>query len=187
MHRPQRIILAITGATGMIYVSSLLRILEQAAVAVHAIISDAGETVLKIEAGIRPAELPGIENWFSQNDFTAPMASGSARYDAMVILPCTMGTLGAVAGGYCANLIHRAADVTLKERRPLILATRETPLNRTHLANMLKVHDAGGTIFPPTPSFYHRPGSIEEMALQYAARLCDMLNVDSDLLKRWGE
>ena len=126
MQQAEQIILAITGATGMLYVPPFLKILEENMVAVDAVISDAGRKVMKLELGMEPSNL--IENWFAIDDFTAPVASGSSLYDAMVILPCTVGTMGAIANGYCGNLIHRAADVTLKERRPLILAVRETPL-----------------------------------------------------------
>jgi flavin prenyltransferase len=133
-----------------------------------------------------PEALPSVERWFAIDDFTAPMASGSSLYDAMIVLPCTVGTLGAIAGGYSGNLIHRAADVTLKERRPLILAVRETPLNRTHLTNMLRVHEAGAIIFPPMPSFYHKPDSLEAMARHYAGRLCDQLGLQVGDMKRWG-
>lgn len=187
MKQIERLILAVTGATGMVYVQPFLDILKRANVEIHGIISDAGRKVLLFESGIEPSELEGIQRWFGIEEFTAPVASGSSRYDAMVILPCTMGTMGAIANGYSGNLIHRTADVTLKERRPLILAVRETPLNRTHLHNMLKLHDAGATIFPPMPSFYHKPGSIEEMAYQFAGRLCDQLGVGAEGLKRWGE
>lgn len=187
MRQVERIILAITGATGMLYVPSFLDILQEEGICVHAVISDAGRKVLKLETGMEPSTLTGIERWFGIDEFTAPIASGSSSYDAMVILPCTAGTLGAIAGGYSGNLIHRAADVTLKERRPLILAVRETPLNRTHLKNMLSVHDAGATIFPPMPSFYHHPESIEAMARQYAGRICDQLGIFVPGMKRWGE
>ena len=187
MKQVERIILAITGATGMLYVPPFLEILQQANVKVHAIISSAGCKVLKLESGLNPTDLDGIERWFEIDEFTAPVASGSSRYDGMVILPCTVGTLGAIANGFSGNLIHRSADVALKERRPLILAVRETPLNRTHLKNMLAMHDAGATIFPPMPSFYHKPESIEAMARQYAGRLCDQLGISAPGLKRWGE
>lgn len=182
----ERIILAITGATGIVYLFPFLEHLQNAGVTVHAIISNAGRQVLKLEAGLDPSGLPGIDRWFGIDEFTAAPASGSSRYDAMVILPCTMGTLGAIANGHSGNLIHRAADVTLKERRPLVLAARETPLNRNHLHNMLQLHDAGAVIFPLMPSFYHKPGSIEEMAGQFAGRICDQLGVEVPGLKRWG-
>jgi 4-hydroxy-3-polyprenylbenzoate decarboxylase len=186
MEKPEQIILAVTGATGMLYVPVLLKMLQQNSVEVHAIISDAGRQVLRLELDMDPAGLPGVARWFDLNDFTAPAASGSSLYDAMLVLPCTMGTLGAIAGGYCGNLIHRAADVTLKERRPLLLACRETPLNRTHLKNMLTLTDAGAVIFPPMPSFYHRPETLEDMAAHFAGRLCDHLGIQASGMKRWG-
>ncbi|MDW7771772.1 MAG: UbiX family flavin prenyltransferase [Desulfobulbaceae bacterium] len=185
MKNAELIILAITGATGMVYVPPFLRILNENGVRVHGIISDAGRKVLRIELGMEPSGLPGVERWFGVDEFTAPAASGSSLYDALVILPCTVGTMGAIANGYCANLIHRAADVTLKERRPLILAVRETPLNRTHLHNMLALTDAGAIIFPPMPSFYHKPGSLEDMANHFAGRLCDHLGIKASGMKRW--
>ena len=186
MKPAERIILAITGATGMLYLEPLLNFLGTHQVTVHAVISDAGRQVLQLESGKQPADLPNIEGWFAIDDFTAPMASGSSLYDAMIILPCTTGTLGSIAGGSSGNLIHRAADVSLKERRPLLLAVRETPLNRTHLTNMLRVHDAGAIIFPPMPSFYQKPRNLEEMAQNFAGRLCDQIGIRVSGMKRWG-
>ena len=186
MKQAKRMILAITGATGMIYTLSFLEILRSQNITVHGVISDAGRKVMKLETGLEPDDLDGIERWFAIDEFTAPIASGSSRYDAMVILPCTVGSMGAIAHGFSGNLIHRAADVTLKEGRPLLLAVRETPLNRTHLQNMLMLHDAGATIFPPMPSFYHKPTTIEELAAQFAGRLCDHLGISAPGQKRWG-
>jgi 4-hydroxy-3-polyprenylbenzoate decarboxylase len=103
----------------------------------------------------------------------------------MVVLPCTMGSLGAIANGNARNLIHRAADVILKEKKPLLLAVRETPLNRIHLENLLKVHDAGATVCPPMPAFYHHPKSLEEMATFFAGRLADLIGIEVAGLKRW--
>jgi flavin prenyltransferase len=186
MNQSKRIILAITGATGMLYLEPLLTLLREHGATVHGVISDAGRKVLQLEQGVAPEALPNIERWFAIDDFTAPMASGSSLYDAMIVLPCTVGTLGAIAGGYSGNLIHRAADVTLKERRTLILAVRETPLNRNHLTNMLRAHEAGAVIFPPMPSFYQKPDSLEAMARHYAGRLCDQLGIRAGDMKRWG-
>ena len=186
MKPAERIILAITGATGMLYLEPLLALLGERKVTVHAVISDAGRQVLRLELGKQPEDLPNIERWFACDDFTAPMASGSSLYDAMIILPCTTGTLGAIAAGYSGNLIHRAADVSLKERRPLLLAVRETPFNRTHLTNMLRLHEAGAIIFPPMPSFYQKPRDLEEMARNFAGRLCDQIGIHISGLKRWG-
>ena len=182
---PRRIILAITGATGMLYVSAFLHLLAGQNIEVDAIISNCGKKVLKLEKDLRYQDLPGIRRWYAVDDFTAPVASGSSCYDAMVILPCTTGTLGAIAGGYSGNLIHRAADVSLKERRPLILAVRETPLNRTHLTNMLALLDAGAVICPPMPSFYLRPADLEAMAGQFAGRICDQIGLRVPDLPRW--
>ena len=183
----QRIILGITGATGMLYVPAFLKLLSQCSLEVHGIVSESGSSVLRIELGIAKEALPLVSHWFAPEDFSAPPASGSAPYDAMVILPCTVGSLAAIASGFCGNLIHRCADVTLKERRPLILAVRETPLNRTHLKNMLTVNDAGAILCPPMPSFYTKPQNLEEMALSYAARICDLLEIPvaPGTIKRW--
>ncbi len=180
----KKVLLAITGATGMLYVQELLSLLAGRQVAVDAVISASGRQVLALELSLQPEDLSGVDRWFSVDDFTAPAASGSCRYSAMVILPCTMGTLGAVAGGFSGNLIHRAADVALKEQWPLVLAVRETPLNRTHLKNMLSVREAGGIICPPMPSFYLRPETLSEMARNFAARICDQIGVQVDV-PRW--
>ncbi len=180
-----RLILAITGATGMLYVVEFARLLGELGVEVHGIVSEAGRKVLELEQGMAPEELAGVDHWYSIRDFTAPMASGSSPYQAMVILPCTAGTLGAIAGGYSGNLIHRAADVTLKERRPLLLCFRETPLNRTHIRNMLTLHDAGATICPLMPSFYQKPDDFQAMALHFGGRLCDQLGIAVPGLSRW--
>ncbi len=185
MNQTKKIILAITGATGMLYVVELLGLLQQQSIEVHAIISDSGCKVLDLELGKKTAELQGVSHWFAIGDFTAPMASGSCRYDAMIVLPCTVGTLGAVAAGFSGNLIHRAADVSLKERRPLLLAVRETPFNRTHIVNMMTVHDAGAIICPPMGSFYNKPKDLQEMARNFAARVCDQIGIETTGLKRW--
>ena len=124
----QRLILGVTGATGMLYVPALLDLLAAQDIEVHGIASEAGRKVLGLELGLTPPQLPQVSRWFEPDDFTAPPASGSAPYDAMVVLPCTVSSLAAIAGGICGNLLHRCADVTLKERRPLVLAVRETHL-----------------------------------------------------------
>ena len=189
MGKGKRIILGITGATGMLYVPTFLQMLAQQQVEVHGIISDAGRKVLRFEQGIEPEHLPLVSRWFAHDDFFAPPASGSTRYDAMVVLPCSMGSLAAIAHGFCGNLLHRCADVTLKERRPLVLVVRETPLNRTHLSNMLAVHDAGAIICPPMPSFYHHPKGLSDLTRHFSARLFDLLGVqvtDTDV-GRWQD
>lgn len=181
----KRIIVGITGASGSIILPHFLKILRQAGVETHAIISDAGKIVIEHETGSGPEKLEHISFWHDLNNMAAPMSSGSSRFDAMVILPCSMGTLASVAHGYSKNLIHRAADVTLKERRPLLLAIRETPLSRIHIENMLKAHDAGATICPIMPSFYHNFDTVDAMAFSFATRLADLLGIEAADAVRW--
>ncbi len=180
----KKIIVAITGASGSIYAQEFLQLVAGEDVEVHGLISSAGSKVLGLELGLDVSELTGVTAWYDSADFTSPMASGSAGYDAMAILPCSMGTLAAIAGGLSQNLIHRAADVMLKERLPLVLAVRETPLNRTHLKNMLAVHDAGATICPAMPALYHQPDSISTMARNFAARIAGLVGVEVEY-PRW--
>lgn len=180
-----KILLGVTGATGMLFLNAFLEALSKVEITVHGICSDAGRDVLAMEQGLAPEKLPKVSKWFAVSDIGASPASGSSNYRAMAILPCTMGTLGAIAGGLSCNLIHRAADVTLKERRPLVLAVRETPLNRTHLQNMLSVYDAGGIICPTMPSYYLKPKTLEEAAETYVWRLADQLGIDIPDRKRW--
>ncbi len=182
----KKIILAITGASGSLYAVSFLKLLQEADVAVHGIISDAGRLVLQHELSLTPDDLQQyVAAWHAVDNMAAPVASGSGSFDAMVVLPCTMGSLGAIANGTARNLIHRAADVMLKENKPLLLAVRETPFNRIHLENMLKVHAAGATVCPPMPSFYHHPESLEDVAAFIAGRLADLLGIEAAGLKRW--
>ena len=181
----KKIVLAITGATGAVYALEFLKICQSLEVEVHGLLSEAGEQVLGLELGMSRADLdPYVARWHDVHDFAAPMSSGSSDFSGMAVLPCTMGSLAAIANGICGNLIHRAADVMLKERRPLVLAVRETPLNKTHLTNMLKAHEAGAIICPPMPALYHRPQSIEEMACLFAGRVADLLGIKVDL-PRW--
>jgi len=180
-------ILAITGASGALFALEFMKLLHSYHVKLHGVISDAGRRVLKLELDCLPEDLHEyVTQWHDVYDFAAPMASGSSEYGGMVVLPCTMGTLAAIANGISGNLIHRAADVTLKEKRPLLLAVRETPLNRTHLLNMLKVHDAGAVICPPMPALYHHPENLTEMAAVFAGRLCGLLGMDVPNQKRWS-
>jgi len=182
----KKIILAITGATGSLYAVELLKVLEGLEVEVHGLLSESGEQVLQLEMGMGRKDLDRyVARWHDIHDFAAPMSSGSSGFAAMVVLPCTMGSLASIANGICGNLIHRAADVMLKERRPVVLAVRETPLNRTHLANMLKAHEAGAIICPPMPAFYHKPNDFEEMARFYAGRVAELIGFEIETLPRW--
>jgi len=181
----KKIVVAITGASAMVFLHSFLQILEKEEIEVHGICSESGEKVLQLERGISCTDLPAVSKWFDSKDFAAPPASGSAGYDAMVVLPCSMGTLASIAAGISSTLVHRAADVILKENKKLILVTRETPLNRTHLKNMLAAHDAGATICPPHPGYYLNPNTIEEAATTFSWRLGDQLGLQMKGRKRW--
>jgi 4-hydroxy-3-polyprenylbenzoate decarboxylase len=185
---PRRIIVAITGATGAIYGVQLLRRLHAApGVETHLVISDAATLTLHQEVGLQRRDVEALAHVVHRNrDIGASIASGSFRTDGMVIAPCSMKTLAAVAHGLSDNLIARAADVVLKERRRLILMVRETPFNLAHLRNMTAVTEMGGIVFPPLPSFYHRPATIAEMVDHTVARVMDLLGVTNDLAPRWG-
>lgn len=184
---PKKILVAVTGASGMLYLQSFLRIIQYLDLVVHGICSEAGAKVLGMEKGLIPHELPAVTTWFDCRDFAAPPASGSSGYDAMLVVPCSMGTLAAIAAGMSANLIQRSADVMLKERKDLVLVVRETPLNRTHLTNMLAAHEAGAVICPPMPGFYLQPASLEEAADTFSWRLADQVGIAVPGRRRWGE
>ena len=130
---------------------------------------------------------PALINVYSKDQWTAPPASGSSVADAMVVCPCTMGSLASIAVGSSDNLIHRAADVAIKERRTLILVPRETPFSSIHLENMLKLSRLGVVILPPNPGFYHGVESVDQMVDFIVARILDQLGIDNDLSPRWGE
>ncbi len=182
----KKIILAITGASGALYAVEFLKLMREVSVDVHGIISEAGEQVLQLELGYSYDALNGyVVTWHHIKNFAAPMSSGSSRFDAMVILPCSMGTLASVAHGISGNLIHRAADVMLKEKRTLLIAPRETPLNLTHLSNMRKVHEAGAIVCPPMPSFYLKPETLTEMARNFAGRVADLIGLAVPDMLRW--
>lgn len=198
-----KICLALTGASGMPYGLRLLECLLAAGCAVQLLYSQAAQVVARQEMAFelpgRPAEaraalldrlaLPadarlevfGREEWF------APVASGSNPPKAMVVCPCSMGTLAAIAAGLSDNLIERAADVVLKERRPLVLVPRETPFSTLHLENMLRLSRAGAIILPPNPGFYHHPQSLDDLVDFVVARVLDQLGVPHALMTRWGE
>ena len=183
-----KLLIGVTGASGMIFLKAFADLCrQQKDLLVHGICSDAGRDVIKMELGREATTLDGVDQWFAADDFFAPPASGSADYQAMVILPCSMGTLGAISSGLSINLIHRAADVLLKERKKVVLGVRETPLNRTHLTNMLALHDAGAVICPPMPSYYFRPKTMEEAATSYGWRVMDQLGIEMPGRKRWGQ
>ena len=193
--------LAITGASGVAYGLRLLEVLLAQRVRVQLVISNPGRIVIAEETDLRlpskPQEIcsifntrfnahPGDLQVYGREDWFAPMASGSNPPDAMVICPCTTGTLAEIAAGTSRSLIERAADVALKEKRRLILLVRETPFSTIHLQNMLRLTEAGAVIMPANPGFYHRPQSIEDVVDYMVARVLDHLELEHELMPRWG-
>lgn len=198
-------IVALCGASGSIYGIRLLKALLERACHVIAIISEGGIRVMEYELGFKKNndfagflkdslrnqgvnfhEKSSLEV-FHQNDFSAPPASGSFFHSGMAISPCSMKTLAGIASGFADNLITRSADVCLKEKRPLILVLRETPFSMIHLQNMTRLAEAGAVIMPACPSFYSMPSCIDELADTVIARILDHLNIEHDLVKRWGK
>ena len=186
--RPRRIVVAITGATGAVYGVRLLQRLQAVdGVESHLVISDAASLTLHQEVGMQRRDVEALAHVVHKNrEIGASIASGSFQTDGMVIAPCSMKTLAAVAHGLADNLVARAADVILKERRRLVLMVRETPLNLAHLRNMTAVTEMGGIVFPPLPSFYHRPASIDEMVDQTLDRVLDLLGIENTAAPRWS-
>lgn len=195
----KKIIVAICGASGAVYGLRLLKALLARPVHVHLSISPSGRKVMRHETAYEGDEFKTFLNEYGcrfhaaarldvhdPDDLFAPPASGSFRHDGMVIAPCSMKTLGAIASGLAEGLIGRAADVCLKEKRPLILLTRESPLSVVHLENMGRAAAAGATIMPPCPGFYYRPETIDDLVDHTVARALDHLNIEHDLVKQWG-
>ena len=180
------LIVAITGCSGVIYGVRLLEACRKLGIETDLIVSQAAEKLLELELDktIKDIRKLATRN-YSQDDLAAPLASGSVKTDGMVIAPCSMKTLGAIASGIADNLITRAADVTLKEGRPLVLVPRETPLNLIHLENMVKLKRAGATILPAMPGFYHKPKEISELIDFIVGRILDVLGVEHKLYQRW--
>jgi flavin prenyltransferase len=186
--RPRRIIVALTGATGAVYGVRLLQQLQATpGIETHVIVSDAAALTVHQEMGMQRKDVEALADVaHKQRDVGASIASGSFQSDGMIVAPCSMKTLAAVALGLSDNLIARAADVVLKERRRLVLMVRETPFNLAHLRNMTSVTEMGGIIFPPLPSFYHHPQSIAEMVDHTVARVIDLFGIPHTLAPRWG-
>ena len=184
----RKIVIAITGASGAIYAKLLLEklLLLHAQIEDQAVVmSDNAKQVWEYELGNRDFEKLPVK-FYAKTDFMAPFASGSARFDTMVIIPCSMGTLGRIASGVSDDLVTRAADVILKERRRLILVARDTPLNLIHIRNMATVTEAGGIICPAVPSFYSQPKTIEDVAMTVVNRVIDLIGLENDSY-RWSE
>lgn len=200
MDKKLPLIVAVTGASGTAYAVRFCRALTELAIPFQLILSDAAREVWRFEMG-RPlgrtpyevrqtlAETFGGDDFtlFDVHSLTAPPASGSVKSAGMVVIPCSMGTLAHIAGGLADNLIHRAADVVLKEHRPLVIVPREAPLSAIHLENMLKLARLGAHVIPASPGFYHHPRSIDDLVDFVVARVLDALGIDHSISRRWDE
>jgi len=185
----KRIILAVTGASGMPYAVALAKeISGDPTLELHLILSDAARKVLELESDVTADELIAMaHSAYPQDDLAAGPASGSWRHLGMIVCPCSMASLAAIANGLGSNLIHRAADVALKEGRKLVLVPRETPFNEIHLRNLLAAKQAGADILPASPGFYSKPKTIDDLTGFIAARALDLLNIPHTLSKRWKD
>ncbi|MGF7118407.1 UbiX family flavin prenyltransferase [Methanobacterium oryzae] len=180
------IVIAITGASGVIYGVRLLEVLKKLGEYTALVVTDPAKIILEYELGLKEEELKELADvYYDPKDLTASINSGSCRFNSMVIVPCTMKTLSAIATGYASNAITRGADVSLKERRKLVLVPRETPLRSVHLENMLKISNEGGIILPAMPAFYHNPKNIDELTNFVVGKILDALEIDNNLFKRW--
>jgi len=187
-----RLVVGITGASGAKYGVRLLEVLKdkdkvKTDVKVHLILSEAAKKIIKLEMDIGPDDVYGLASSFYENDdFEAPVSSGSYEFDGEIVVPCSAKTLSSIANGFSDSLISRVADVCLKEERKLVLVPRETPLSLIHCENMLRVKKAGATILPASPAFYHGPKDISDLIDFIVGRILDCYNIEHDLYRRWG-
>lgn len=198
---PQKLVIGITGASGACYAAGLIRFLAGREDEINIIFSETAKIVWQEELNIAIRSVDSCEQTvieklgidgkrvkiLENNDFNAPICSGSHSPKAMIIIPCSMGTLGRIATGVSQNLIERVADVVLKEGRKLIVVPRETPLNRIHLKNMLHINEAGGIILPAVPAYYHQPKSLDEIIDFVIGKVLDQLEISHNLFRRWKE
>lgn len=188
MTSPKRMIVGISGASGIIYGIQLLKTLRELEIETHLVISKAGEITRACETDVTSQELKQLANFYYHTDnFAAPIASGSFKTMGMIVAPCSMKSLAEIAQSSSSNLLTRAADVVLKERRKLVLLVREFPLNAGHLKNMLAVTEMGGIIAPPVPAFYTKPNTLDDMVVQTIGRTLDLFDIETYNFPRWGE
>lgn len=182
-----RLVVGVTGASApRLAVHLLTALRELGTVETHLVISRAAHQTIALETGLRPAQVAALADVSHRpTDLAAPIASGSFPTLGMAVVPCSMKTLAGIAHGYTDDLLTRAADVTLKERRPLVLVARETPLNLIHLRNMVAVTEAGATVLPPMPAFYHQPTCIDDLLAHLSGKVLDQFGVSHDLFRRW--
>lgn len=188
MMKKQRMIVGISGATGFVYAIKLLELLRQLNIETHLVVTKTGHLTRTFETEISKEQLEKMADYsYSINDLAAPIASGSFRTMGMIVAPCSIRSLGEIATGVTSNLLTRAADVVLKERRRLVLLVREFPLHSGHLKSMLAVTEMGGIIAPPAPAFYTRPTTLDDIVAQTAGRTLDLFDLDAGNFPRWGE
>lgn len=182
------LIIGISGASGVIYGFELLRVLQNLSIHRHLIITAAGKLNFQLETDYSVPEVEKTASVvYDDANLTAPIASGSFLSAGMVVIPCSIKTLSAISNSYSASLLVRAADVTLKERRPLVLVVRETPLHQGHLELMQRAASLGAVILPPMPAFYHRPQTIQDLINQTLGKVLDCFQIPHQLFRRWGE
>jgi flavin prenyltransferase len=180
------IIVGLSGASSVIYGIRLLEVLKEKKIETDLIISENAEKLIQIETGRSVADVKKMATRVhGYEDMTPAVASGSRHYDGMIIMPCSMRTIAGIASGYAENLMLRAADVTLKQRRPLVLVARETPLNLIHLRNMVTVTEAGAVVMPASPAFYHKPKSVDDMIDHLVGKVLDLFRIEHDLYEKW--
>jgi len=184
----KRVIVGISGASGSVLAVRLLEFLKGKGIETHLIVTDTAKKILEHETGRKVEDLENMATEsYKNSDFFASVASGSFKTDGMVIIPCSMKTLAGVANGFSENLLLRTADVCLKERRKLILVTRETPLSHVHIENMEKATRAGAVIMPPVISYYNKPESLHDIENQIVGKVLDALGIENDLIQRWKD
>jgi 4-hydroxy-3-polyprenylbenzoate decarboxylase len=182
-----RLVVAISGASGAVYGIRALQILNRAGVETHLILTDAALQTIRLETDCEKSDVEGLATYVHKvDDVTSRIASGSFLTDGMLVIPCSMKTLAGIASGYSDNLLLRAADVTMKERRRLVLVVRETPLSLIHIENMATVTRAGAVVMPAMPAFYHKPKTVQEVVDQVVGKALDLLAVEHRLYLRWG-
>ncbi len=180
------IVVGISGASGAAYAVRLLQVLREKGNIIHLVITDSAAKIIEIETDFLLTDVQGLaDHVYTPRDFAAPIASGSHLFDAMVVIPCSMGTLSGIACGSSDTLITRAADVCLKEKRRLIIVPRETPLGLVQLRNMVAAAEAGAVVLPACPAFYSRPRSLDDLVDVLVGRVLDLLGVENDLYLRW--
>jgi len=181
-----RCVVGVSGASGAIYGIRALQVMKKCGVETHLILTDAAQETIRLETDFSTGDVQELASEVHQvGDLTSKLASGSFPTDGMLVIPCSMKTLAGVASGYSDNLLLRAADVTIKERRRLVLVVRETPLSLIHLENMIRVARAGAVVLPAMPAFYHRPRTVDELVDQVVGKALDLLGVEHDLTRSW--